>query len=155
MVLMFTNKFEIFEIIDIIRLKRNNVELNTINKACYCLSCRLNGESLFFYNNESLIAKRGDLLYIPKNCTYSQKTEGEEIVCFHLQAYRGSFSELTISANNFSDKICSLFDKAEILWQQKKDNYYYDCLSILYKILSICNLNFSSNIKITNPLKSL
>ena len=140
---MFFESYEIFEIIDIIRLKRKNIELNTNNKEFCCISCRLQGESLFFYNKSELCAKKGDILYIPKDCSYSQKTTGEEIVCFHLTAYRGIKQILTILTGEHSDEVCRLFDEAEKIWKQKKNNYYYECLSILYKILSLSGFNFS------------
>lgn len=144
---MPSKNLEIFEIIDIVRLKRNSREIKTFNKSCSCLSCRLDGESLFFYNNDELTVKKGDILYIPKNCSYSQKTTGEEAVCFHLATYRNNLRQLTVLTSNNSDEVCTLFDESELLWRQKKDNYYYSCLSNLYKILSLSNLDFSSPVE--------
>ena len=142
---MFIGKTVTFEIIDVIRLKRKDVELNTINKSCYCLSCRLNGKSSFSYNKDILNVETGDILYIPKNCSYSQKTRTEEVVCFHLEAYGEPLNELVVLRNKFQDEICRLFDESEKIWKQKKDNYYYSCLSILYRILSLSNIDFSNS----------
>lgn len=141
---MFTGKTVTFEIIDIIRLKRKDVELNTINKSCYCLSCRLNGKSSFSYNENDLNVKTGDILYIPKNCSYSQKTYSEEVICFHLEVYGSPLKEFKLLESKFPKEICKLFDEAETVWKQKKDNYYYSCLSILYKILSLCDIDLSA-----------
>lgn len=142
---MFSDKTVTFGIIDVIRLKREAVELNTINKSCYCLSCRLNGRSSFSYKEDILNVETGDILYIPKNCSYSQKTRAEEVVCFHLEAYGEPLKELVVLSNEFQDEFCRLFDEAEKIWKQKKDNYYYSCLSILYRILSLCNIGFSNS----------
>lgn len=147
---MFSKNPEIFEIIDIIRIKRDSIELKTDNKVCSCLSCRLDGESLFFYNDTEIIVKKGNVLYIPKNCSYSQKTFGEEIVCFHLATYRNNLRQLTLSTNIFSDEICCLFDEAETLWRLNSTKYYYKCLSNLYKIISLSDLDFSNHIDRTS-----
>lgn len=141
---MNSNKYGIYEIIDIFRLKRKNVKLFAVNKSYCWLSCRLSGEGLFFYKDTEIKAKKGDVLYIPKKCSYSQKTQEEEIVCMHLNTYREDFDELTILKSESYEEICQLFDTAEKLWAKKEKNYYFNCLSILYKILSLCDLDFST-----------
>ena len=51
-------------IIDIIQSKRKNFSFKTENKSCYVLTCRIEGESLFFYNQKEQLVQKGDILYI-------------------------------------------------------------------------------------------
>ena len=55
---------------DIIQLKRKHCSFKTQNKACYVLTCRIKGESLFFYNGEEHLVKKGEILYIPANTDF-------------------------------------------------------------------------------------
>ena len=45
-------------IVDIIRFKRKHFRFKTENKDFYVLTCRIHGESLFFYNDKEYLAKR-------------------------------------------------------------------------------------------------
>lgn len=126
-----------FQIIDVIKIKRQSQSLTTNNKQCSVLSCRIIGESLFFYNNNQLIAKRGNVMYIPVGSSYKQQTNGEEIICFHLIANDFNFDRLQLFSNNSPDTICSLFIKAYDLWSNKVPNYQLRCISILYEIIGL------------------
>ena len=48
-------------ILDIIQLKRENFRFKTENKACYVLTCRIEGESLFFYNQKAQLVQKGEI----------------------------------------------------------------------------------------------
>ena len=123
-------------IIDIVKFERNNFSFKTQNKACYVLTCRTEGESLFFYNSEDHLVKRGDVLYIPSKSSYSQKSERETLVCFHLNISGQVSSQMQVFSPNDRDRICDLFLSAEQLWKQKPQNYEFLCMSILYEIIS-------------------
>ena len=123
-------------IIDIVKFERNNFSFKTQNKACYVLTCRTEGESLFFYNSEDHLVKRGDVLYIPAKSSYSQKSEHETLFCFHLNISGQVSSQIQVFSPNDRDRICDLFLSAEQLWNQKPHNYEFLCMSILYEIIS-------------------
>ena len=135
-------------IIDVIKFKRNNFNFKTENKACYVLTCRIDGESLFFYNDEERLVKKGDILYIPTGSSYSQACESETLVCFHLNIMGQVSSEIKVFSPKDRDKICDLFLRAQKLWKQKEPNYEFLCMSILYEILSniqICTVGQTKN----------
>lgn len=125
-----------FEILDIIKIKRNQLELETKNKETYVLSCRICGSGTLYDKNRTFTFEKGDILYIPADASYTQKTDGEELIAFHLGC-KGKASD-KIQTFSISDKkeICRLFTEAEKAWKSKKENYIYKCMSYLYSILS-------------------
>ena len=125
-------------IIDIIKLKRNNFSFKTENKFCYVLTCRTDGESLFFYGEKEQLVKRGDILYIPEKSSYSQRCDKETLVCFHLNVSGRISSEIKMFSPSDSerDRICNLFIKAEQIWKERPENYELSCMSILYEIMA-------------------
>ena len=123
-------------IVDIIQFKRKHFSFKTQNKAFYVLTCRIKGESLFFYNNEEHLVKKGDILYIPAGSSYSQACEEETLICFHLSISGQVSPNIEIFSIKDQEKICELFVRAERLWRKKPSNYEFACMSILYEILS-------------------
>ena len=123
-------------IIDIIKIKRTAYARGTENKSCYVLTCRTEGEGLFFYSNETLSVRKGDILYIPLGSSYFQKCDRETIVCFHLNVSGQISSRFEAFTPEDPDRICSLFLRAEELWRRKPPNYELLCMSILYEILA-------------------
>ncbi len=127
-------------IIDILKLKRKNYTLKTTSKSCYVLTCRIEGESLFFYNNEEHLTKRGDIFYIPSESSYSQKCSSETLICFHLNVIGNISPDFEIFTPSNKDYVCKLFIEAEKLWKQKGENYELKCMAILYELLSLLHI---------------
>lgn len=138
-----------FHILEISRIKRTPKTLVTENKSCFVLSCRLSGESSFFYNNKILKVKRGDVLYIPSGSSYTQSSQNEDLICFHLEIFGSSPNELCVFTPENPDEICNYFKNAYHYWKKKTDNHTYFCLSELYKIVAVTNI-FSSKTKEAN-----
>ena len=135
-------------IIDVVKFGRNKFNFKTQQKDCFVLTCRTEGESLFFFNNEEHLVKRGDILYIPSKSSYFQKSERETLVCFHLNITGRVSSKIKVFSPKDRDKICNLFLRAEALWKKKEPTCEFLCMSILYEILSeiqICTNEQSQN----------
>lgn len=124
------------EILEVIKIRRNNTHLKTENKSCFCLSCRISGKSTFFYNDEQHEVFPGDILYIPQGACYEQNCESEELVGFHLNIYGEPLKEIKIFKPQNPIEICELFKSVYGHWNKKDINYYYLCLSDLYKIIA-------------------
>ncbi|MBR4295276.1 MAG: helix-turn-helix transcriptional regulator [Clostridia bacterium] len=133
-----------FKISDIIHLRRNKIAFNTTNKIFDTISIRISGESLFFYNNEKVKVKKGDILFIPYGSDYSQETEGEEILCFHLESNVYFPKNMHVIHSENAEEIYELFKDAYSLWKKQEDNYMLLCLSNLYKIIALSGTKLSS-----------
>ena len=88
------SNFLVFDIIDVGLLERKIFNIETKNKACCVLSCRISGSTLLDTGSAVLKIKPGDILYIPKGSSYSQKTQGEDVIYIHLEAV--SYTHLTL-----------------------------------------------------------
>lgn len=138
----------VISINEIIRFDRQNFSFKTENKFCYVLVCRISGESLFFYNNQTRLVKRGEILYIPTGANYSQKCDEETLICFHLSVSGRISNRIEVFTPKNADKICELFIKAERLWRLKPANYEFLCMSVLYEIIAnteICSIEKEKN----------
>ena len=133
----------VISINEIIRFDRQNFTFKTENKFCYVLTCRISGESLFFYNNQTRLVKRGEILYIPTGANYSQKCKKESLICLHFSVSGQISNQIDVFTPKNADKICELFIKAEKLWRLKPTNYEFLCMSVLYEIIAnteICSM---------------
>ena len=141
---MYTATVPAFKISEMITLTRKDQYIRTNKKQCHLISCRIRGKSLFFWKDEEYTADVGDVIYIPYGLSYSQYSEDEELICFHLETdcnIRDVFLKFTTNKPN---EMCSLFIKAAEIWKKKLPNYQFLCLSILYQILALCNAEFSN-----------
>ncbi len=123
-------------IIDIIKSERGQLSIKTENKSCYVLTCRTEGESLFFYHHQEHQVKRGDILYIPKNSSYAQKCTHETVVFFHLDIVGQVSTKMKKFSPEDREEICTLFLRAEELWKNKPQNFEFMCMAVLYEIIS-------------------
>lgn len=128
----------IFQIIDIVRVQRKNFEIATKDKSCFVISCRLNGGSIFFLENEEKEIREGDVLYIPAGATYSQRCEEEEIVFIHLNAIGIVPDQIKVVSPENKDGIRELFIRINELWNKKQ--YFYECMKLFYQILSVTDI---------------
>ena len=125
-----------FEILDIIKLNRKQYKHHTVNKFCQVISCRISGKSDFFFDGKKITVKRGDIIFIPSMACYSQITQGEEIICFHIHSNGCFFQELHKFTPSNPDKICDLFKEAYGIWKDKNKQFSFYSMAILYQILA-------------------
>ena len=135
----------LLKIKDVIRLDRKNYRSKTRKKAYVVISCRLSGESCFLYSGKQMTVKRGDLLYIPQGCSYSQETAAETIICLHLEALSPLPCDLQKITPTDPDEMCRLFEKCYDFFSKKDENYEHRCMSVLYEILSCVSLSESNH----------
>lgn len=125
-----------FSIIDIIHINRNKCSIKTVDKAYCVLSCRINGKSKFFYEEKELLIDTGNVIFAPSGSSYSQETDGEEVICFHLETDKKFMDKVRIFKFENSEEIKNLFIHAYSVWKKKENNCTYKSLSDLYNILS-------------------
>lgn len=147
-----TESMPAYRILDIIQLERERVFQRTENKNCVVISCRLSGESSFFYNDEAHIVKRGQVLYIPAGASYAQACEAEQVICFHLSVSGKVSFDIGVLQTEDPDKICALFSQAYNIWKRKEANYAYRCMAILYEIIALSGASIRSSASQVHPL---
>ncbi len=150
-----TSDIPFLNITEVIHLKRENTKIKTTNKSCYVISCRISGESTFYYKGKEFAVERGDILFVPFGATYIQSTENEELVCLDLETCANLDDELRIFKTDCPDYICSLFIKCSECWQGKQARYQYRLMSLLYEILSFIDISPNEREEHENPLFEL
>ena len=134
---MFSTTIPNYKILDIIRLERRNFSMATENKSCVVLSCRLSGESLFFYNGGKYFVRPGDVLYIPAGANYTQECEAEELICIHLAVSGCVDAHFGIFTVEDPSAMCDMFCRAWELWKKQNQSDAYLCMSLLFQIMAV------------------
>lgn len=129
-----------FKIQEVVHVKRENMRIKTNCKDAYVLSCRLFGESMFFYKGEIKKVSRGDVLYIPYGANYSQTCRTEEIVAIHLEVSGDMPEELRIITPEDPEETCRLFEETAHFWKQASPMSFYQCMANLYRIVAITHI---------------
>lgn len=145
------NDAALFKILDVVMVDRENRNLQTTNKSCYVLSCRISGESTFTQNGKKLfIAKQGDVLYIPYGSSYKQSCKREKVICIHLEAFSAAPSNIMLFSTNDPKYVCSLFFKCYNAFKKRENNFEYTCMSVLYEILSVVSFDSLNSVTANN-----
>lgn len=99
----------------------------------------LRGRATVFFNGERLETEKGTVRFLPAG-----PTEQYEVVRQENGACIDIFfdTDLPISENAFvmnpkqSEKLEGLFKKAVALWASKEEGYYFECISLIYRIFA-------------------
>ncbi|MEE0899201.1 MAG: AraC family transcriptional regulator [Acutalibacteraceae bacterium] len=138
------NKFAIIDIKRVVLVGkdeyREQVISFTSNKTC-CneLIFHLSGESTVFFNGKRLEITKDSIRFLPQGEIHEyivkRKERGECIdICFDTDV--PVTNEAFVLKLKQSEKIKSLFKKIFSAWVAKNDGYYFECISIIYKIFS-------------------
>ena len=126
------------------KLKEPNKKNSRIirGRKCYELIYRISGDIYTSFNNEPIHQLPGTIEYVPKlyNKSYYIKRIklGESIGIFFDTDVSMPDKNMTFFLSS-NKKIQSLFEKMHLLWFNKPDGYYYDCMSLFYTIISELN----------------
>lgn len=139
---MFFSENELsLELLGIFKLERAESTTKANMQRNYdSLSVRLAGSGEFKCDGQTVSVKRGDLLYIPKNARYSQKTVGETIIAIHFMNYTYDYSsQIEKLTANRPDYVEQLVRKMYDAWKEKNQGYRYRCTALLYELLYEAN----------------
>lgn len=111
------------------------------NLSCNELIYHISGKSLVCFNGKTALCEENTIRFLPKgenkNYTVTRMDHTECIDIFFDTDACISAEMFTIKLNN-DVAIAPLFKKIFSLWVAKNDGYYFECLSLLYKIFAIC-----------------
>lgn len=121
------------------RIKRKYMNHTTPKRAFKCLGYRLCGSSLFECKGQKYMVGEHQCILIGDNVTYSQQSDGEEVIAVHFDTVDGfspfdGMEVLSPSNAKLADEcFCELYSK----WEQKKDGYKNECMALIYKIFAM------------------
>ena len=103
------------------------------------LILHLNGKGNVYFNGKTLHTEEGVVRFLPKGDVTEyivEKTEFGECIDIFFNTDSPISDQAFAVKFNQSEKIKGLFKKIFSLWVAKNDGYYFECLSILYKIFA-------------------
>ncbi len=106
------------------------------NRPSHGLAFHTNGERYYIFDDNKILAKANDIIYLPKNSDYIvQSTEPGECYAINFDVSEQiSFNPFLLkikNSNNFLDS----FKHAERVWRTKKSGFELKCKSELYDII--------------------
>lgn len=142
-----------FDLLAVLKSTRAKSESkNTINVYHDMLVCRLEGSTTLTCEKKRFVAKRGDILYIPKGAKYYHEcSEDETVVSIYINVFGPSSKEILLYTPTDPDKICALFDSINDAWCNENKNSSYQAMSILYQILFVSD----AFIQLDTPVSSI
>lgn len=133
------------ELLGVFKLIRKTAAFNTNKRNFSVLSYRHGGEADFVQHDRSINIRRGDIVYIPANIEYSQSTHGEALIAVHLNLpdyITCNIEKLTPLNTTIFDE---LFNELYREWEEKNTGFKYKCMSILYKILYLIQVQHTGS----------
>lgn len=130
------------ELLGVFKLERPASKSQSRQDRSYdSISFRQSGSAHFTIEGKPCSVKRGDLLYLPQNVAYSQKTEGETVFAIHL-IHNGKTRCDTAEQITVEDPeaVEGLILELHEAWTEKKAGYSYLCASLLYRLLYLVQL---------------
>jgi AraC-like DNA-binding protein len=138
------NKFAIIDIKRVILVGkdeyREQVTSFTSKKTC-CneLIFHLSGESTVFFNGKRLEITKDSIRFLPQGEIHEyivKRKERGECIDIFFDTDVPVTNEAFVLKLKQSEKIKSLFKRIFSVWVAKNDGYYFECISIIYKIFS-------------------
>ena len=138
------NKFAITDIKRVILVGKDEYKEQVIsftsNKTC-CneLIFHLSGESTVFFNGKRLEITKDSIRFLPQGEIHEyivKRKERGECIDIFFNTDIPVTNEAFVLKLNQSKKIKSLFNKIFSVWVAKGDGYYFECVSIIYKIFA-------------------
>lgn len=137
------NKFAITDIKRVILVGKDEYKetiTSFTNKTCSNeLIFHLSGESTVFFNGKQLDVKKDTIRFLPQgeiNEYIVKRKERGECIDIFFNTDIPVTNEAFVLKLNQSEKIKSLFKKIFSVWVAKGDGYYFECVSIIYKIFA-------------------
>ena len=137
------NKFAITDIKRVILVGKDEYKATITsftNKTCSNeLIFHLSGESTVFFNGKQLDVKKDTIRFLPQGEIHEyivKRKERGECIDIFFNTDIPVTNEAFVLKLNQSEKIKSLFKKIFSVWVAKGDGYYFECVSIIYKIFA-------------------
>lgn len=116
-----------FEIIDILDIYREKINFSTKKRNFCVLSCRVSGNGSFSYSNKESVYTAGDIIFIPAQIAYTQKSNAEEhLIAIHLRLSNYSGQEIEIFPM-FDASVSKWFEDIYTTWKGRSLGYRYRC----------------------------
>lgn len=107
------------------------------NRPSHGIAFNYSGEKNYiFEDGKQLTVKPNDLIYLPKNSTYTVQTiVNGETYCINYQTVDDEIFKPFVLHATTTETLLGAYKDAESAWRVRKNGYQIKCKSILYKII--------------------
>lgn len=139
-----------FEIVSIFESEYSSKYKTPYDRPYHALSFRMIGEMNFSTEVQSVHINSGDMAFVPANCKYTQVAGHEHYICIHFSPE----SPMPDKIKKFTPKnpqyFENLFKELKTVWKRKYIGYYHECKSIIYKIFTAIEKEYTNQNNISN-----
>lgn len=134
--IMLTNieNLKLFDIINGVSIKQRRFE----KRFSHAFIFKINGESIYEFENGNLLLKQGDMLFIPKGLSYCVKRISDQseyaLINFNADLTANAVPK-TYSMDGYLD-LLYIYEHLARLWLLGGEAEQYKCYSVFYNILS-------------------
>lgn len=135
---MFDTEKFLFRILDVFKMTLEEGSLSTPPRPFQQLSLRLKGDVDFTAADGNIFhAEKNSLLYIPKDFSYTRKSNvAEELIVVHFEIVGDAPSKMNIFTPQNQDVFTDLFNRLYEIWYKKSIGYEYLADATFLKILA-------------------
>lgn len=134
---MFCQRDIIVEPVGVYRLERGSLFRKSFQRRHSSIGIRLDGSAVFEASDDRITVKSGELIYIPPNISYSQKTEGEEAISVSFIEYSVPSDKIEVIKPKSPDRLTKIFLQMQEAWSARPRGYKALCTSLLYQVFYI------------------
>jgi len=129
------------EILGVFKINRGKYNLHASRERNYdSISIRTDGVGCLKCDREEYCVKKGSVLYIPHNTTYSQHTDGETVYAVHFLNYNfNAKNKIELLECVDSEKVEKTLKEMYGFWRDQKKGYRFKCTELLYSLLYMLN----------------
>jgi AraC-like DNA-binding protein len=130
------NDNHLLTLLGVFLLKRGKSTHESFSRSYDTLGVRIAGGTAFQVDRTTTYLHKWDVIYLPKNLTYSQKTTGETVIAIHFINHDPKVQR-TLEVFHFDDfeELNRTVTQMHQIWEEKKPGYKTLCTSLLYKLL--------------------
>ncbi|MBR5295697.1 MAG: helix-turn-helix transcriptional regulator [Clostridia bacterium] len=142
--MFFENTEASFKILGIFYVERKKREIWEKDRLHTALSYRIQGNSLFSFDDKTKKADNGSITYLPEGCEYFRKTENDEkMIVLHLSGIGSPDKNIQILSDAWETE--HLFKKMLEIWEENGSERHNRCMSLLYQIFDALQQRGSKN----------
>lgn len=136
--MFFEKELLSFNILDVLKLKQQNVERFNSGRNFHALSFRFRSDAVLKNKTSEYRLQDNSLCYFPARLDYSRVASVDEIIVIHFELFNYNSQDIEYFVPKEPKRFSQLFQKILDLWQRHEIGYKYQCSAVLYEIFSEC-----------------
>ncbi len=130
------------KIMTVLKLKWDSCDAQVSPRNFHALSYRTVSHALLETETDRIQPQHGDVLFVPKKCSYHLTAGHERIYVIHFKTSAKIPPKLELFNTKDNDRLHALFAACYEAWMKKEPGYHFHVQSIFYAILE--QLSFST-----------